>query len=98
MVQFAATFHIISSISALAFGLWVLFVHKGTYLHKWLGYAYFFNMLGLNVSAFFVYRLTGQFTPFHGAALASLITLLAGFSRYICVIRAWAGWRCITSS
>jgi hypothetical protein len=37
-------------------------------------------MLGLNISALFIYRLTGHFGPFHGAALASLLTLMAGFS------------------
>lgn len=79
MLHFMGTFHLIASVSALVFGLWVLLVRKGTYLHKWLGYAYFFNMLGLNASAFFIYRLTGHFGPFHGAALASLITLVAGF-------------------
>lgn len=79
MVNFAATFHIISSISALVFGLWVVLTRKGTKLHKIVGYAYFFNMLGLNISAMFIYRLTGEFTPFHGAAIASFLTLMAGF-------------------
>ncbi len=79
MVQFAATFHIISSLSALVFGLWVVLTRKGTKIHKMTGYAYFFNMLGLNISAMFIYRLTGEFTPFHGAAIASCITLMAGF-------------------
>ncbi len=79
MLQFAGTFHLIASVSALIFGAWVLFIRKGTYQHKWLGYAYFFNMLGLNISAFFIYRLTGYIGPFHGAAIASLITLMAGF-------------------
>jgi hypothetical protein len=44
-----------------------------------LGYAYFFNMLGLNLSALLIYRLTGHFGPFHSAALASLLTLIVGF-------------------
>ena len=79
MLQVVGTFHLVASVSALIFGLWVLLIRKGTYLHKWLGYAYFFNMLGLNLSAFFIYRLTGHFGPFHGAAIASLITLIAGF-------------------
>ena len=79
MIQFAATFHIIASVSALVFGLWVVLTRKGTRLHRTVGYAYFFNMLGLNLSAFFIYRLTGHFGPFHGAAIASFITLIAGF-------------------
>lgn len=77
--QFASGLHIGTAISALIIGLCVMFTHKGTRLHKQLGYAYFFNMLGLNLSAFFIYRLTGHFGPFHGAALASFITLIAGF-------------------
>lgn len=77
--QFASTFHIVAAISALALGIGVFFTRKGTRLHKQLGYAYFFNMLGLNISALFIYRLTGHFGPFHAAALASLLTLIAGF-------------------
>lgn len=77
--QFLAGFHIGTAISALIFGICVFLTRKGTRLHKQFGYAYFFNMLGLNVSALFIYRLTGHFGPFHGAALASLLTLIAGF-------------------
>src|SRR5687768_975728 len=77
--QFLSGFHIGAAISALVFGLGVLLTRKGTRLHKQVGYAYFFNMLGLNISALFIYRLTGHFGPFHGAALASLLTLTAGF-------------------
>lgn len=79
MIQFIATFHIIAAVSSLAFGLWVILARKGTKLHKTAGYAYFFNMLGVNISALFIYRLTGNFGPFHGAALASGLTLVAGF-------------------
>lgn len=46
--QFLSGFHIVSAISALIFGLCVLLTSKGTRLHKQFGYAYFFNMLGLN--------------------------------------------------
>jgi uncharacterized membrane protein len=79
MYPFLASFHIGTAISALVFGVCVFFTRKGTRLHKQLGYAYFFNMLGLNISALFIYRLSGHFGPFHGAALASLLTLIAGF-------------------
>jgi uncharacterized membrane protein len=80
MVQFLSGFHVGTAISALVFGLCVFFTHKGSRLHKQFGYAYFFNMLGLNLSALLIYRLTGHFGPFHGAALASLLTLIAGFA------------------
>jgi uncharacterized membrane protein len=76
---FVSGFHIGTAISALVFGLCVFFTRKGTRLHKQLGYAYFFNMLGLNISALFIYRLTGEFGPFHASAPASLLTLIAGF-------------------
>ena len=78
--QFLSGFHIVSAVSALIFGLCVFLTRKGTRLHKQFGYAYFFNMLGLNISALFIYRLTGHFGPFHGAAFASLLTLMAGFA------------------
>ena len=77
--QIASGFHIGAAVSALVFGLCVVLIRKGTRIHKQLGYAYFFNMLGLNISAFFIFQLTGHFGPFHGAALASLLTLTAGF-------------------
>ncbi|HNO83382.1 MAG TPA: DUF2306 domain-containing protein [Anaerolineales bacterium] len=77
--QFTSIFHLVSAVSALAFGACVLYTRKGTRLHKQLGYAYLVNMLGLNITALFIYQLTGHFGPFHGAALASLLTLLAGF-------------------
>lgn len=77
--HFVSGFHIGTAVSALVFGLCILFTRKGTRLHKQLGYAYFFNMLGLNISALFIYRLTGEFGPFHASALASLLTLIAGF-------------------
>lgn len=79
MYPFLSGFHIGTAISALLFGLCVLLTRKGTRLHKQLGYAYFFNMLGLNISALFIYRLTGHFGPFHAAAFASLVTLILGF-------------------
>jgi|SRR5215207_4520395 len=82
--QFLSGLHLGSAISALVFGLCIFLTRKGSRLHKQLGYAYSFNMLALNLSALFIYRLTGHFGPFHGAALASLLTLSAGFiSAYV---------------
>lgn len=79
MEQFLSGLHIGTAVSALIFGLCVFIARKGTRLHKQFGYAYFFNMLVLNISALFIYWLSGDFGPFHGAALASLFTLIAGF-------------------
>ena len=80
MYPFLSGLHIGTAVSALLFGLCVFLTRKGTRLHKQWGYAYFFNMLGLNISALFIYRLTGEFGPFHWSALASLLTLMAGFT------------------
>ena len=79
MYPFLSGLHIGTAVSALIFGLCVFLTRKGTRLHKQWGYAYFFNMLGLNISALFIYRLIGEFGPFHWSALASLLTLVAGF-------------------
>ena len=77
--QYASGFHIGTAVSALVFGLCILLTRKGTRLHKQLGHAYFFNMLGLNLSALSIYQLTGDFGSFHGAALANLFILITGF-------------------
>ena len=55
--EFLSGLHIGTAISALIFGLCVFLTRKGTRLHKQFGYAYFFNMLGLNFSALFNYTL-----------------------------------------
>ena len=51
MDHFISGFHLGTAISALIFGACIFFTRKGSRLHKQAGYAYFFNMLGLNISA-----------------------------------------------
>jgi uncharacterized membrane protein len=70
--------HLLFSILALILGSWVLFSPKGTSSHKKAGYVYVVAMLGVNLTAFFMYRLFGHFGMFHWMALVSLATLLAG--------------------
>ena len=70
--------HTIFGLVALAAGTTVLLLPKGTRLHRTIGHIYLSNMLALNISAFFIYRLYGHFGPFHWMALASLLTLLVG--------------------
>ena len=98
MDHFISGFHLGTAISALIFGACIFFTRKGSRLHKQAGYAYFFNMLGLNISALLIYRLTGHFGPFHGAALASLLTLIAGFMLVYLRLPRDAGWNCIMNS
>lgn len=71
-------FHVATAIVALAAGAWVLRQRKGTRIHRRIGWVYAVAMLGLNVSALWIYRLTGTFGPFHVAALISLGTVTAG--------------------
>ena len=70
--------HMIFGILALVAGTAVLFLRKGTRWHRTLGHLYLTNMLALNISALFIYRLYGSFGPFHWLALMSLLTLVAG--------------------
>ena len=74
----AGFIHLISSIAALAMGTLILIITKGTRLHKKMGYGYVISMVVLNITAFTIYRLFGQFGPFHIAAIASSATLIAG--------------------
>lgn len=70
--------HLVASCTSLFFGTLILLLHKGTRLHKRIGYAYAFNMIILNVTAFGLYHLFDRFGPFHFAALISSLTLIAG--------------------
>lgn len=70
--------HTIFGLVALAAGTAVILIRKGTRWHRSLGHVYLTNMLALNVTALFIYRLYGNFGPFHWMALGSLLTLIAG--------------------
>lgn len=70
--------HLLSSVAALVLGTFVLLTAKGTRLHTRFGYGYIISMVILNITAFSIYRLFGRFGPFHIAAIASSLTLLAG--------------------
>lgn len=70
--------HMIFGTVALLAGTAVVLLRKGTRWHRTLGHFYLTNMLALNMSALFIYRLFGRFGPFHWLALSSLITLIAG--------------------
>ncbi|MCB8945936.1 MAG: DUF2306 domain-containing protein [Ardenticatenaceae bacterium] len=70
--------HTIFGLVALAAGTAVIFLKKGGRWHRTLGHIYLTNMLALNMSALFIYRLYGRFGPFHWMAVASLLTLIVG--------------------
>lgn len=70
--------HLIAAVFSLLFGTAVLWMKKGTTLHKKMGYIYLFSMLLMNATAFGIYRLFGGFGLFHFAALLSLFSLFGG--------------------
>ncbi len=69
--------HLIFAFLALTFGFSTLRKPKGTRLHRKIGWIYTFSMIGLNITALFIYRLFGGFGPFHWMALISLATVVA---------------------
>lgn len=70
--------HLIFAFIALAVGLFVVLMRKGTRIHRTLGHIYFSSMLGLNITALCIYRLFGGFGVFHFLALVSLAGILSG--------------------
>lgn len=71
-------FHTTCALLALGSGAAVLLRRKGTRSHRRLGWVYVASMLVLNGTALMIYRLFGGFGPFHVAAVASLLTVVAG--------------------
>ncbi len=70
--------HFIVSIIALILGTLVLFLEKGTSIHKLIGKFYALAMLAVLTTAFMMYNLFGKWGIFHWAALVSSFALLAG--------------------
>jgi len=70
--------HTVFSFLAILFGALVVLLDKGTRWHRTWGHLYAVCMVGLAVSALFIYRLTGSFGPFHLFALVGLATLALG--------------------
>lgn len=71
--------HMATAVTAMIAGLCVVLLTKGTRRHRRMRYVYVASMLALNVSSFFVFSLTGRFSPFHVASMFSLATVIAGF-------------------
>lgn len=74
----AANSHVIFAVLALAFGTAIFTTRRGTPGHRRLGYCYIVSMTVTNAGALSLYARTGEFGPFHLAALISLVTLVAG--------------------
>ena len=70
--------HISLGFLSLVSGLVVVLSKKGDHRHRLVGRIYFVSMLGLNLTAFGIYKLYDGWGFFHWMAIASLIPLLAG--------------------
>lgn len=70
--------HFAFTVIAMLTGTAVLFLKKATKLHIRIGYVYVFSMLGVNLTAFLMYRLFGGFGIFHAAAVLSLFSIPGG--------------------
>ncbi len=69
--------HSVLAMSAIVSGAAMLLRQKGTRSHRRIGWLYVTSMVGLNVTALGIYRLSGHFGPFHAAAIVSLATVIA---------------------
>jgi uncharacterized membrane protein len=78
--------HTVFGFAALALGLSVILLEKGTPLHRRVGLVYLLAMVLLNGSAFLIYDLFGRWGPFHTLAVVSLVTITAG------VLHVWLRW------
>ncbi len=81
--------HLLAAFLATITGTAVLVMCKGTRRHKQVGYVYVFGMAVLNITALFIYTLTGRFGVFHVGAILSGLTVLAGM---LAVIKKKKGW------
>jgi len=72
MIDTLGAAHVTAAIAALALGLVVLSAAKGDTIHRLFGAGYVTSMLVVNATALGIYRLNGQFGPFHALALLSL--------------------------
>jgi uncharacterized membrane protein len=70
--------HVAAASLALALGFVVLLARKGTPCHVLFGAGYVTAMAVVNISALGLYRLTGQFGPFHALAMVSLAVVMSG--------------------
>ena len=70
--------HLSFSLLAILFGAVVLLLRKGTRWHRTWGHGYVWSMIGVVVTSFAMFNLTGRVTPFHLAAVVAGLTLVGG--------------------
>jgi len=70
--------HFVFCLVAIVAGAVVVLLSKGTRWHRTWGHLYVWSMVGVVVTALSIYDLTGNAGPFHLAAVAAGLTVLAG--------------------
>ena len=92
--------HVTAAIVALALGLVVLLGAKGNTTHRLFGLGYVGAMVLVNATALGLYRLDGQFGPFHALALLSLAIVVLGTFAVLRRRQNWLGrhYRCMAYS
>lgn len=71
--------HLSAALVALTAGTVVALARKGTRQHVAAGRLYLAGMASMNISALGIFRISGDFGPFHAGALLSLATLMIGW-------------------
>lgn len=96
--------HLAFAVLAMVAGPVVLLLRKGDRRHRMVGWTYISAMVGLNITALGIYDLLGRFGPFHIAALASLVTVIAGLipvrrrqprRLWVRYHATWMVWSCV---
>jgi uncharacterized membrane protein len=72
------TAHLALAVIVIASGACVVGRRKGDLTHRRSGWLLAGSLLGVNVTALFIYNLTGEFGAFHVFAIVSLTSVLLG--------------------
>lgn len=76
--SFISYSHLITAIVALFTAATVLFAPKGTRFHKRMGYVFAVSLLLVNITAAFMYNLTGTVNFLHVFIILSFLSLSSG--------------------
>lgn len=76
--SFISYLHVITAIVALFTAATVLFAPKGTRFHQRMGYVFAVSLLLVNITAAFMYNLTGKVNFLHVFIILSFLSLSSG--------------------
>jgi len=73
------SFHVAVAVAALALGILMLAMRKGTPVHRTLGWIWVWTMFAVAISSFWITSMIpGHFSPIHILSIITLIALPAG--------------------